>query len=78
MIYSPDSAYIPHLIDDYRTGCYGEDDQCDHIVCGSCGAMICDGDTYYDLNGSIFCHNCGEDADTAIADAVREEYTFEF
>lgn len=78
MIYQHNDRRLPELIDTYVTGSYGEDAYSDTLTCESCGRNIDVGETYYDVNGSIFCRDCCDAADEAIADAVREEYTYEF
>lgn len=65
------------MIDDHKTGHYGEDSFSDRLICRSCGAVITEGDEYYDIDGDIYCTGCRDEADRAIAESVRGEYTFE-
>lgn len=45
--------------------------------CSECGASLCPGEEYYDVQGSIYCMNCTDKAERHILDEVREDYIFE-
>lgn len=75
MIYSLDSPYMPHLIDEYKTG-YTEEDE--GLECSVCGAEIISGSSYYDVCGKIYCPLCSDAAESHILDNVRNNYIFEY
>ena len=78
MIYSAEDPKLRELIDDYRTGHYGEDACPDSLRCVSCGARISSGETYFDVDGRLYCGGCREEAEHAVIDAVFDEYIYEF
>ena len=77
MKYSAKNPCLSYIIDQYRTGKYGEESCESSIKCSECTADIIGGDQYYDVDGVIFCMNCHEAADECIIDKEREQYLFE-
>lgn len=69
---------MPHLIDRYRTGNYGEECYADGTYCASCGAAIRDGEKLYDIDGTVLCLACEPVADEMILNRVRENYIFDY
>lgn len=76
MIYRATSLDLPHFIDRYRTGNYGEDAVPTHIRCSNCGALVRRGDSYYILDESTYCMNCREDAEAHILRDVSDSYIY--
>lgn len=73
MIYPIDSPYIPHLIDEYKTGY----DDFDILECTECGSRIKSGKKYYNVCGRIYCAACRSEAEKDILSNVADDYIFE-
>ncbi len=78
MIYHTDDPSLRYLIDEHRTGHYGEDAVPDSLRCDSCGARITGGETYFDVDGRLYCGGCREEAERAVIDSVFDDYIYEF
>lgn len=76
MKYSLEEPCISMLIDEYKTGAFGED-RFGVCRCSSCRKEIAPGESYFDVDGEFFCMGCREEAESLILEQIRDNYIFE-
>ena len=76
MIYKAGSPGFSHQIDRYITGNYGEDMVVTHMRCDRCGGALIRDDSYYYIDGAVYCMDCHEYADELVLKDVRKHYIY--
>ena len=76
MIYRIGEPGFSNRIDRYRTGNYGEDMMVTHMRCDRCGGTLIRDDSYYHIDGAVYCMDCHEYADKCILESIRNNYIY--
>ncbi len=77
MMYKATSSGLNRLIDEYRTGNYGEDYIEANMSCSHCGSEIRAGDMYFMLEDDVYCMGCSTTAEAHILRDVKDSYIYE-